>query len=287
MYVGFEVCQIQWYRLWVSMISGCEKSKISETSGIKWGYKPSLLCCSPPCIPFYPYTMFQNPMPKPSCQKFRKTFITEKLLVTQSSDIVYCDLNTEKPVCADFQAFWNTFSLFKLMFLFICVRRSSVNRHKFHILLILTDIVHCDRHTRNLSVQIFKPFEILFPCSNWCFFHFVFGGVQETGINFTFCWFWQGKMHWNGLSGMYVGFEVCQIQWHRFWVSMISGSWRIKKSGKNFTFCCFWLGKMHWNGLSGMYVGFEVCQIQWHRFWVSMISGSWKIKNLRKNFTFC
>ena len=97
------------------------------------------LCSSPPCIPFYQYTMFQNPMPKPSCQKFRKTFITEKVLLTQSSDIVYCDWHTEKLVCADFQAFWNTFSLFKLMFFFsFCVRGSSVNRHKFHILLILT-----------------------------------------------------------------------------------------------------------------------------------------------------
>ena len=24
-------------------------------------------------------------------------------------------------------------------------------------------------------------------------------------------------MHWNGLSGMYIGFKVCHIQWHWFW----------------------------------------------------------------------
>ena len=36
------------------------------------------LCSSPPWVPFYPYTMFQNPIPIPSCQKFRKTIITEK-----------------------------------------------------------------------------------------------------------------------------------------------------------------------------------------------------------------
>ena len=94
-------------------------------------------------------------------------------------------------------------------------------------------------------------------------------------------------MHQNGLSGMYLGFEMCQIQWHLFQVSTISNSWKIKISGKNFTFCWFWLGKMHHNGLSGMYLGFEVCQIQWHRFQVSMISGSWKIKISGKNFTFC
>ena len=79
------------------------------------------------------------------------------------------------------------------------------------------------------------------------------GQVKQTAKNFTFCWFWLGKMHWNGLSGTYLGFEACQIQWCRFQVSMISGSWNIKISGKNFTFCWFWLGKMHQNGLSGAY----------------------------------
>ena len=169
--------------------------------------------------------MFQNPMPKHSCKKSREIIITQKVLVTQSSDIVHCDWHTQKPIRADFQAFWT-----------------------------------------------------IFPCSN--FFHFLSGRVQQIAKNFTFCWFWLGKMHWNGFSGMYLGFEVCQIQWCRFWVSMISGSWKIKISGKNFTFCWFWLGKMHWNGLSGTYLGCEACQIQWHRFWVSTLSGSWKIKIL-------
>ena len=63
-----------------------------------------------------------------------------------------------------------------------------------------------------------------FPCTNWHFFIFtVSGGVKQTAKNFTFCWFWLGKMHWNGLTGMCLGFEVCQIQWHGFRVSMISG----------------------------------------------------------------
>ena len=60
--------------------------------------------------------MFQNPMPKPSCQKFRKTLITQKVLVTQRSHIVHCNWHTQKPLRADFQAFLNTFSLFKLTF---------------------------------------------------------------------------------------------------------------------------------------------------------------------------
>ena len=82
------------------------------------------LCSSPPCIPFYPYTMLQNPMLKPSCQKSSKPIITQKVLVTQSSNIVHCDQHTQKPICANFQAFLNIFSLIKLMLFFIFVRGS-------------------------------------------------------------------------------------------------------------------------------------------------------------------
>ena len=74
------------------------------------------LCSSPPWVPFYHNTMFQNPMHKPSCQKSRKTIITQKVFVTQSAHIVHCNWHTQKPICVDFQALSNTFSLFKLMF---------------------------------------------------------------------------------------------------------------------------------------------------------------------------
>ena len=67
------------------------------------------LCNNPPCIPFYSYNMFQNTMPKQFCQKLRKTIITQKVLVPQSSDIVHCDQHTQKPMCADFQAFQKHF----------------------------------------------------------------------------------------------------------------------------------------------------------------------------------
>ena len=130
---------------------------------------------------------------------------------------------------------------------------------------------------KNLYVQICKPFQTLFSCSNWCFFHFLSGVVKETAKNFTFCWFWLGKMHQNGLSGAYLGFEAWQIQCQRFQVSAISGFWKIKISGKNLTFYWFWLRKMHRNGLTGTYLGFEVCWIQWHLFWGYMISCSWKM----------
>ena len=57
-----------------------------KTIKIEWD-----LCSNPPWIWFYPYTMFLNPMPQPSCQKSRKTIITQKVLVRQSSHIVHCD----------------------------------------------------------------------------------------------------------------------------------------------------------------------------------------------------
>ena len=142
-----------------------------KTIKIEWD-----LCSNPPWVWFYHYTMFLNPMPQPSCQKSRKTIITQKVLVRQSSHIVHCDWHSQKPICADFQAFLYTFSLYKLTF--------------FHF--------------------------------------FLSGGVKQTAKNFTFCWFWLGKMHWNGLSGVFLGFEACQIQWCRFWVSTVSGSWKIK-----------------------------------------------------------
>ena len=85
-----------------------------------------------------PYTMFQNPRSKPSCHKSTKTIITQKVLVTQSSNIVHCNWHTQKSISADFQAFLNTFSLFKLTFFNFFVRGSSTNSHNFHILLILT-----------------------------------------------------------------------------------------------------------------------------------------------------
>ena len=92
------------------------------------------LCTSPPWIPFHPYTMFQNPMPKPFCQKSRKTIISQKVLVTQSSNIVHCNQHTQKPICTDFQTVSYTFSLYKLTFLFIfCQGGSQTNSQKFHI----------------------------------------------------------------------------------------------------------------------------------------------------------
>ena len=52
----------------------------------------------------------------------QKTIITQKVLVTQSSNIVHCNWHIQKPICADLQAFVNTFSLCKLMIFQFFVR---------------------------------------------------------------------------------------------------------------------------------------------------------------------
>ena len=83
-------------------------------------------------FPFFPYTMFQNPVPKPSCHKSWKTLITQKVLVTQSSNIVHCDQHTQKP----FQTLF-PFQIDGVFFSYF-VRESSVNSQKFHISLILS-----------------------------------------------------------------------------------------------------------------------------------------------------
>ena len=79
-----------------------------------------------------------------SIQNAEKTIITQKVLITQRSNIVHCDWHTQKPICIDLQAFANTFSLCKLMGFFFSffVRGSSGNSQKFHILLIF-DWVKC------------------------------------------------------------------------------------------------------------------------------------------------
>ena len=93
-----------------------------------------------------------------------------------------------------------------------------------------SNIVHCDWYTQKCAYMCrgFKPFQT-FSCWIQCcmlcnFLWFLSGGVKslQTAKIFTFCWFWVGKVHQNCLSGMYIGFDACQIQWHLFKVSTIS-----------------------------------------------------------------
>ena len=73
-----------------------------------------------------------------------------------------------------------------------------------------------------------------FPVKIDVFQFFVRGSSGNSQI-FTFCWFWLGTMHWNGLSGAYLRLEASQIQYHRFWVSVISGS----SKNHNFRLHCY------------------------------------------------
>ena len=59
------------------------------------------------------------------CLYHKKNHHNQKVLVMQSSNIVYCNWHTQKPLCADFQAFSNTFSLLKLTFFNFLFREFS------------------------------------------------------------------------------------------------------------------------------------------------------------------
>ena len=86
-----------------------EKSTLQVKSSIKWGeiaskwngtYTAMLLGSH--CTPT---EHLCDPMSKPSHQKSRKTIITQKVPVTQSSNIVHCNQHTQTPACAKCQGF--------------------------------------------------------------------------------------------------------------------------------------------------------------------------------------
>ena len=89
---------------------------------------------------------------------------------------------------------------------------------------------------------IWADLQTLFLCANWSFSVFCQGEFRKQP-KFHILLFWLGKMHWNGLSDMYLGFKACWFQCCRFQVSAISSSWKITISGNNFTFCGFLTGK--------------------------------------------
>ena len=114
---------------------------------------------------------------------------------------MHCYWHTPKPICANYQAFSSTFSLFKLMFFF---------------------------------------------------FIFCQGELSKKPKICTFCWFWLGKMHWNGSSVACLEFEACWIQWHAGFESLCD-KWFIEKSqfqAKISHYVDLDWDKMHWNGLS-------------------------------------
>ena len=155
------------------------------------------LSSSPPCIPFYPYTMFQNPMPKPSHQKSRYTIMMYKVL----SYIVLTQCiagGIPKNLYVQLSGLWNTFSLFKLMISGSWKITESSGKQISHFV----DFDWEKASLKWLEWHIFKVWGVPNPTWHWFQVYTISGSWQITisGKNFTFCWFWLGKMHWNGLS---------------------------------------------------------------------------------------
>ena len=147
------------------------------------------LCSSPPWVPFYPYTMFMNPIPRPSCQKSRKkTIITQNILVTQSSNIVHCNQHNQKPICADIQAFPNTFPCTNWWSFFIfCQRefRKTIITQKV-LVTQSSNIENCNQHTQKPICADFQAFLNTLSLYKLMFFFFLSGRVKQTAKTFHF-----------------------------------------------------------------------------------------------------
>ena len=140
---------------WKITILGDTYQKMGfKTMKMEWD-----ICSSPSWVPFYPFTLFQNPISRPSHTKCKKNIITQKVLVTQSSNIVHCDWHMQKPICADLQAFANTFSLCKLTFFSVFCQGEFRKQPKVHILLIWTG----ENALKWLEWHIFRVWGMLSP----------------------------------------------------------------------------------------------------------------------------
>ena len=175
---------------------------------------------SPPWVPFYSYTMFQNPISWPSHKKCRKNIITQKLLVTQSSNIVHCNRHYPKTYMCTFASLCKHFSPVQIDNFSGFCQGSWGNSQNFTFVDFDWENASkwpecCIFRVQGMLIQCHR-FQVSAISSSW--------KITIWGKNFTFCWFWLGKMHQNCLSGAYLGFKACWIQWHLLGVSMISGS---------------------------------------------------------------
>ena len=124
-YLGFKACQIQWHLLQVSMISGSWKTGVqNHENGMGHMQQSSL----GPFLPLHHvYELYILTFPK----KMQKNHNNSKVLVTQNFNIVHCNWHAQKPICADLQAFANTFSCANWHIFQFFVRGSPGNSQNF------------------------------------------------------------------------------------------------------------------------------------------------------------
>ena len=151
-------------------------------------------------------------------KKCRKTMITQKVLITQSSNIVHCNWHTQKPMCADLQAFANTFSLCKLTFFSFLsggVQETAKISHFVDF-----DWEKCIQNGLSGTYLGFEACQIQ-CCSFWVSAISSSWKITISAkINILI-----GKNALKLLAVVHIpGFKACWIQWHLLRVSMISGS---------------------------------------------------------------
>ena len=141
-----------------------------------------------------------------------------------------------------------------------------------------SNMVHCNCHTPKHTCWDFQAFlNTFFPVQIDIFFIFCQGELSKQAKILHFIDFDWEKMHQNGLSGVYLGFEECQIHWCSFWVSTISGSWKIKISVKNFHILLIltWKNALEW---LGWYI-FRIQDMSNPKEHVSSLYNKWLLKS--------
>ena len=157
------------------------------------------ICSSPPWVTFCPYTMFQNPigldLPITNAEK---PLIIQKVLVTQSCNIVHCNWHTQKTYMCRFASLCEHFFPVQIDGFSVFCQGEFRTQPKFHILLILTG----NNALKLLEWWVFRVWgmpnpmpQVLSLCDKWFLKNYNFR--QKIS---HFVWFWLGQMHWNGLS---------------------------------------------------------------------------------------
>ena len=133
-------------------------------------------------------------------------------------------------------------------------------------------------------MQIFKPFQTLFPCSNWWVFFSFF--VRGNSVN-------RQKFH---ILLILTGKNASEwLEWCMFWVwgmlipvAQVSSLYnkcflKHQTFRQKFHILLILTGKNASKWLEWHVFRVWACWIQWHLFQVSMISSSWNIKISGKN----
>ena len=154
----------------------------------------------------------------------------QKVLVTQSSNIVHCDQHIQNLYVQIFKPFWTLYPCTNWLFFIFCHRefRKIIITQKV-LVAQSSNIVHCNQHIQKHIHADFQTFPNTFSLYKLTFFIFCQGSsVNSQKLHIFLNLTGKNALKWLELCVFRVwGF---QIQCHRFQVSTISSSWKFKIS---------------------------------------------------------